>query len=262
MEALIRLNDGAKRFILGLQDMVLIAFRVFIRMFYPPWYFREILEQMAFIGFGSLGLIILTGTFTGQALALQFSHELGAFGSKDYLGTVMANAIFRELGPVLAALMVASRVGAGITAEIGAMKTSHQIDALESFGIDPLKKLCVPRFIALVTMLPLLTIVVDVVSITGGWVIAKYIAHISTTIYWSTVMERLIFGNILVGVVKPLIFAILIAAISFQNAFAVTGGTKGVGKYTTRSVMICSITILFSDFFMTKVLFSALGWSF
>jgi phospholipid/cholesterol/gamma-HCH transport system permease protein len=260
--ALARLNDGAKRFVLGLQELAYMTMRVTARLFYPPWYFRETLEQMHFIGVGSLGLIVLTGVFTGQALALQFSYELGAFGSKDYLGTVMANAIIRELGPVLAALMVAARVGAGITAEIGAMKTTSQIEALESFGIDPLKKLAVPRLVAMLLMVPMLTVVCDVISILGGWIIAGFIAHVSTTIYWAAVRDRLIFGNIFVGVVKPFIFATIVAMIAFQNGFAVTGGTKGVGRYTTRSVMISSISILFGDFFMTKVLFSMLGWKF
>ena len=259
-EALVRLNDSAKGFIEGLQDLTLITLRVMKRMFTPPWYFRETLEQMHFIGVGSLGLIVLTGMFAGQGMALQFSYELGAFGSKDYLGTVMTNAIVRVLGPVLASMMVAARVGAGITAEIGAMKTTHQIQALESFGIDPLKKICVPRFVALVIMMPLLTIVCDVVGIAGGWVIAKYISHVSTIIYWAAVKDRLTFGNITVGLIKPFVFAAIVASVAFHNGFAVTGGTKGVGRYTTRSVMISSISILFGDFFMTKVIFGALGW--
>lgn len=259
-EALVRLNDSAKGFIEGLQDLTLITLRVIKRMFTPPWYFRETLEQMHFIGVGSLGLIVLTGMFAGQGMALQFSYELGAFGSKDYLGTVMTNAIVRVLGPVLASMMVAARVGAGITAEIGAMKTTHQIQALESFGIDPLKKICVPRFVALIIMMPLLTIVCDVVGIVGGWVIAKYISHVSTIIYWAAVKDRLTFGNITVGLIKPFVFAAIVASVAFHNGFAVTGGTKGVGRYTTRSVMISSISILFGDFFMTKVIFGALGW--
>ncbi len=262
MQMFTRTLEQAKRFVGGVQDLTMITLRVIARLFYPPWYFRETLEQMHFVGIGSLGLIVLTGVFAGQGMALQFSYELGAFGSKDYLGTVMTNAIVRVLGPVLASMMVAARVGAGITAEIGAMKTTHQIEALESFGIDPLKKLCVPRFVALITMVPLLTIVCDVISITGGWIIAKYVSHVSTTIYWAAVKERLIFGNIFVGIVKPFVFATIVAAVSFANGFAVTGGTKGVGRYTTRSVMISSISILFGDFFMTKVLFGMLGWSF
>jgi len=260
--AIRRFNDGAKRFVGGLQELAYMTGRVVARLFYGPWYVRETMEQMYFIGVGSLGLIVLTGIFAGQGLALQFSYELAAFGSKDYLGTVMTIAIVRELGPVLTALMVAARVGAGITAEIGSMKTTNQLDALESFGIDPLKKLAVPRFVAMVLMVPMLTVVCDVISIVGGWIIAKYIGHISTTIYWAAVRERLIFGNIFVGMIKPFIFAIIVSVVAFQNGFAVTGGTKGVGKYTTRSVMISSISILFGDFFMTKAVFSLLGWKF
>lgn len=201
-------------------------------------------------------LVVLTGIFAGQGFALAFSVELADFGAKDYLGRIMSIAIVRELGPVLASLMIAARVAAGITAEIGAMKSSNQLNAMVAFGIDPMQKLVVPRLVALLLMVPALTIVCDFIAIFGGYIIALFIAHVSTTMYWAAVKERLIFGNIFIGIFKPIVFSFVIAFISCYKGFASEGGTKGVGKATTESVVLSSITILCVNFFITKVVFS------
>lgn len=214
------------------------------------------MEQLHSIGIGSLYLVVLTGIFAGQGFALAFSVELADFGAKDYLGRIMSIAIVRELGPVLASLMIAARVAAGITAEIGAMKSSNQLNAMVAFGIDPMQKLVVPRLVALLLMVPALTIVCDFIAIVGGYIIALFIAHVSTTMYWAAVKERLIFGNIFIGIFKPIVFSFVIAFISCYKGFASEGGTKGVGKATTESVVLSSITILCVNFFITKVVFS------
>lgn len=211
---------------------------------------------MYLVGVGSLFFVMLTGISAGQAMALQFANELADFGSKNYLGRVMAIAIIRELGPVLTGVMVAARVAAGITAEIGSMKSSKQIDALVAFGIEPLKKLAAPRLIALLVMVPVLTVLADVIALVGGWVIAIFLAHITSTTYWVAVKERLIFGNLFIGIAKPVVFAFIIAFVSCYKGFTAEGGTKGVGKATTESVVIASITILVSNFVVTKVIFS------
>jgi phospholipid/cholesterol/gamma-HCH transport system permease protein len=223
-----------------------------------PIYVPETFEQMYLIGVGSLFLVILTGLSAGQAMALQFSNELADFGSKNYLGRIMVLAIVRELGPVLTALMVAARVAAGITAEIGAMKSSNQLDALIAFGIDPVRKLAAPRLISLIFMMPVLTIISDVIAIIGGWIIAIFISHITSTTYWSAVKDKLIFGNIFMGIAKPIIYGFVIAFISCYKGFTAEGGTKGVGRATTESVVISSITILVGNFILTKVIFSIL----
>ena len=173
----------------------------------------------------------------------------------------MAISIIRELGPVLAGLMIAARVAAGITAEIGAMKSTDQIDAMVAFGIDPIRKLVVPRLIALIIMVPALTVLCDAIAIFGGYVIAVFIAHITATTYWSAVKERLIFGNLFIGIFKPIVFSFVIGFISTYFGFTSEGGTKGVGRATTNSVVVTSITILVMNFFITKVVFSLLkGW--
>ncbi len=223
-----------------------------------PFYVTETLEQMYLVGVGSLYLVVLTGVFAGQGFALAFSMELADFGAKDYLGRIMSIAIVRELGPVLTGLMVAARMAAGITAEIGAMKSSNQIDAMVAFGIDPMKKIALPRLLALIIMVPVLTIICDSIALIGAWVVAKYIAHVSTTMFWSAVKMKLVFGNIFIGLLKPVVFSFIIAFISCYKGFTSHGGTKGVGRATTDSVVMASITILIVNFFITKVMFSFL----
>lgn len=219
-----------------------------------PFYLTETLEQMYMIGVGSLFLVVLTGVFSGQGFALAFSQELATFGAKDYLGRIMSIAIVRELGPVLTGLMVAARVASGITAEIGAMKSSNQIDAMVAFGIDPLKKIARPRLISLVIMVPVLTVICDLVALLGGWVIALFISNVTSTTYWSQVFMKLNFGNILMGLFKPFCFSFVIAFISCYAGFTSMGGTKGVGRATTNSVMFSSIVILIVNFLITKIL--------
>ncbi len=225
-------------------------------LFSRPFYWLETREQMHAIGIGSIYLVALTGIFAGQGFALAFSVELADFGAKDYLGRILSIAILRELGPVLTALMIAARVAAGITAELGAMKTSNQLDAMLAFGIDPIKKLAVPRLISLIIMVPALTILCDAIALLGGYIVALFIAHVTSTMYWTAVKDRLIFGNILVGLLKPFAFSFVIAFVSCYKGFAAEGGTKGVGRATTESVVLSSITILFVNFLITKLVFS------
>jgi len=244
---------GLKRFIWDVQGLAFFSFRMFRHSVGRPFYFTELLEQMYFLGVGSLFLVVLTGMFAGQAIALQFSIELADFGSKNYLGRVMAVAIIRELGPVLTALMVAARVSSGITAEIGAMKSSEQLDAMRAFGVEPIRKLAVPRFWALLVMLPALTLICDFVAIMGGYIIAVFIAHISPSAYWSNMIDKISLGNMIIGTAKPFLFAVIITTISCYMGFSTSGGTKGVGRSTTDSVVASSINILFINFAFTRL---------
>ncbi len=249
-------NNWFKNFAYETQNLFFFSLRLVGAFFSRRWYVTETMEQMYLIGVGSLYLVVLTGIFAGQGFAFAFSMELADFGAKNYLGRILAISIIRELGPVLTGLMFAARVAAGITAEIGAMKSTHQIDAMVAFGIDPIKKIAVPRTIALIVMLPMLTIICDAIALLGGWVIAVLVAHVTSTMYWSAVRERLIFGNIFVGLMKPVVFSFVIAFIACYKGFASKGGTKGVGQATTQSVVMASITILIVNFFITRVVFS------
>lgn len=250
------INKGLKHFAYTSQGIFYFAVSMISGMFRRPFYYQETKEQLYLIGIGSLYLVVLTGIFAGQGFALAFSNELADFGAKDYLGRIMSISIVRELGPVLAALMIAARVASGITAEIGSMKSSNQLDALIAFGIDPIQKLAVPRLLALMIMVPVLTITCDVIAIFGGYIIAVFIAHISGTLYWAAVKERLIFGNLFIGILKPIVFSFVIAFVSCYKGFTAEGGTKGVGQATTQSVVLSSIIILCVNFFITKVVFS------
>ncbi len=227
-------------------------------MFRRPFYWAETKEQLYLVGVKSLFLIILTGVFAGMGFALAFAVELADFGAKNYLGRIMSISILRELGPVLSGLMIAARVAAGITAEIGAMKSSDQLDAMVAFGIDPMKKVVVPRLISLMLMVPALTIVMDVIAIIGGWFVASFVSNVSSNMYWSTVREKLIFGNMFIGLLKPAVFSLIIATISCYKGFTSEGGTKGVGRATTESVVLSSISILIANFFITKVIFATI----
>ncbi len=227
-------------------------------LFGRPFYWAETKEQMYLIGVKSLFLIILTGVFAGMGFALAFAVELADFGAKNYLGRIMSISIVRELGPVLSGLMIAARVAAGITAEIGAMKSSDQLDAMVAFGIDPMKKVVVPRLLSLMVMVPALTIVMDIIAIVGGWFVASFVSNVSSNLYWSTVREKLIFGNIFLGLMKPAAFSLIIASVSCYKGFTSEGGTKGVGRATTESVVLSSISILIVNFFITKIIFATI----
>ena len=243
-----------KRWAYECQSVFYFSLRILATFVHRPLYLAETLEQMHLIGVGSLFLVVLTGVFSGQGLALAFSQELADFGAKDYLGRIVSMAVVRELGPILTGLMIAARVAAGITAEIGAMKSSNQLDAMMAFGIDPLKKIARPRLISLIIMVPALTVICDTIAITGGWVVARFIAHVTTTTYWAQVFLKLNYGNVLMGLFKPFCFSFVIAFISCYCGFTSEGGTKGVGRATTNSVMFTSIVILIVNFLITKIL--------
>lgn len=247
-----------KRFAYVSQELFYFSMRMLARGLSRPWYFRETVEQLNLIGVGSIFLVALTGMFAGQGLALANANELADFGAKNYLGRIMVLSVVRELGPILTGLMVAARVASGITAEIGAMKSSNQLDAMTAFGIDPIRKVAVPRMIALFIALPCLTVICNFVALLGGFIIAKFLAHMSTTIYWANVVDRLNFGNIFMGILKPLTFSLIIAFIACYKGFTSEGGTKGVGRATTESVVLSSIWILAINFIITKLVYSYL----
>lgn len=245
-----------KKFVYEIDQLTRFSIKMVLSLFGRPIYVPETMEQIYVVGVGSLFLVALTGIFAGQGLALQVNNEMAEMGSKFYLGRMMAIATIRELGPILAGLMIAARVAAGITAEIGSMKSSNQLDALIAFGVDPIRKLAAPRLIALMIMVPALTIICDIIAILGGWIIAIFVANITSSTYFSMVVDRLTFGNVFMGLVKPVVFAFVIAFISCYKGFTTSGGTKGVGRSTNESVMFTSITILITNFVLTKTVWA------
>src|SRR5215218_3033043 len=215
-----RLNDAAKRKVLALQDYFVLAWNALRFIFARPFYGSDLVQQMDAIGVQSLGIVLLTGFFTGMVLALQSAVQLQTFGASMYMGRLVSASMIRELGPVLAGLMVAGRVGSGIAAQLGSMEVTEQIDALNTLGTDPIKKLVTPRVLAALIMLPVLTVINDFIGIIGGNIIAAFVVGLPSSQYWRTVWEQIgaggftfrIFPNDFVqGLTKPFVFGGLIS---------------------------------------------------
>lgn len=263
-----RFNEAAKRIVLSLQEFFVLAGKSIGFIFARPFYRADVIQQMDEIGVESLGIVLLTGLFTGMVLALQSSVELKTFGATIYIGRLVAGSMVRELGPVLAGLMVAGRVGSGIAAQLGSMKVTEQIDALNTMGTDPIKKLVTPRVLAALIMLPVLTIVNDFAGILGGSLIAKIYVGIPPAMYWRTVLQqmisdgftaRVIPNDLIQGLVKPTVFGAIIALVGCHHGLQTEGGSEGVGTATTRTVVTASILILIVDYFLTQLLLTLLA---
>jgi phospholipid/cholesterol/gamma-HCH transport system permease protein len=210
------------------------------------------LEQIEHLGVQSLTITNVTLLFTGMVLAVQTAYSLKSYGGQSFVGNLLGLSIVRELGPVLTALMVAGRVGAGITAEIGSMTVTEQVDALRVLAASPVKKLVVPRVGALVIALPLLTVLADIVGLFGGMVMAVSEAGQTRTYFTSHVLLALTMQDVMSGLGKTFFFAFFIGVIACYNGLNATGGADGVGKATTNTVVTASIAIIISDFFLTK----------
>jgi phospholipid/cholesterol/gamma-HCH transport system permease protein len=242
------------RAIWDIQSYTLLASRAVANLFTKPVYWREIVLQMDRMGVGSLTIILLTGFFTGAVLAIQSEGALRRYGAVSMSGQLVSLTLIRELGPVLSALMLAGRVGSGIASELGSMVVSEQISAMRSLGTDPTRRLVTPRMIALIIMLPLLTIVCDAMGMLGGWVIATYKLLISSNQFWSDAMNALQFSDVVGTLVKPLVFGFIISMTGCYIGLRTHGGTEGVGKSTTQAVVSSSIMVIASDFFLNNLL--------
>ena len=254
------ISGRIKSWISDTQDLAWLTGKTAAAMTRRPWPAKETMEQMDLLGVGSLGIVILTGLFAGMALAVQFSVELASFGAKGYLGRAVTVSILRELGPVLTGLMVAGRVCSGITAELGAMRVTQQIDAMRVLGSDPITKLVVPRLTAVVLMLPILTVISDAMAVFGGYSVAVFISRISSPIYWSEVGRAFTFANVIGALIKPVMFGVIIALVGCDQGLRTTGGTRGIGLATTRAVVLASVLILVANFLLTKLLVGIFGW--
>jgi phospholipid/cholesterol/gamma-HCH transport system permease protein len=247
------------RILSEVQETTLLAARAFMRLFRRPFYIPEMFAQMDQIGVGSLTIILLTGFFTGGVLCVQTYPTLKTYGAQSQLGLLVATSLVRELGPVLCALMVTGRVGSAISAELGSMVVSQQIDAMRALGTDPIRKLVAPRLIALVISLPLLTVLADVLGIFGGWVSATGLYSIPSSVFITSVRDGISTDDLIGGVVKPLVFALIIGSIACRQGLSTEGGTVGVGRSTTRAVVMASIIVIIADFFLAKALQVILG---
>src|SRR6266702_4537647 len=225
-------------------------------IFTPPHYRHDIVEQFDAIGVGSLTVVMLTGLFTGAALALQSGLTLDQFGARPVVGRLVSASMIKELGPVLTALMLTGRIGSGIAAELGSMVVTDQINALRALGTDPIRKLVVPRMLAGIFMAPVLTVIADFVGILGGWVIARFQLQVNSGLYWSSITKGLYMQDVWMGLSKPFVFGFVIATIACHVGLRTTGGTAGVGKATTVAVVAGSVAVIAADFFVTQILIS------
>lgn len=243
-----------KKFLFELQEISFLIWRAFSGLFRKPRYISEIIRQMDLIGVGSLPIVLLTGFFTGGVLILQTFPTLQYYSIQSEAGRSVATSLVRELGPVLSALMVSGRIGSAISAELGSMVVSQQIDAMRALGTDPNKKLVAPRIIALIVMLPLLTVAADIFGIIGGGIVASGLFNQDYNVYITSVRTGITTEDLIGGIIKPLFFGLLIGSIACYKGLSTRGGTVGVGRSTTNSVVISSITVIIFDFFLSKAL--------
>ncbi len=216
----------------------------------PEW--GGLMDQLHHLGVKSLAIATVTALFTGMVLALQTSYSLATYGAKLFVGDVVALSLVRELGPVLTSLMVGGRVGAGITAEIGTMKVTEQIDAIRAMAASPVRKLVVPKVLAIVIMLPILVVLADFLGIMGGMIMAVFTLHQPAPFYIQHVVQALDLHDVLSGLGKTVFFALFISLVACHNGLNAEGGADGVGRATTQTVVTASLCVLISDFFLTK----------
>jgi phospholipid/cholesterol/gamma-HCH transport system permease protein len=246
--------NPVSKFLFELQEIANLVWRVLVGLKRGPRYFRETIDQMDDIGVGSLVIIILTGFFTGGVLILQAYPTLQFYGAQDQAGQGVAITLVRELGPVMTALMVAGRVGSAISAELGSMVVSQQIDAMRALGTSPVRKLVTPRLIALILSMPLLTVGSDIFGLIGGGLVAKQLFGLDPGTYMSSVRNGVKITDLVGGIIKPLVFGFIVGIIACYKGLNTSGGTVGVGRSTTSAVVSASISVIIADFFLSKML--------
>lgn len=221
----------------------------------PPYKYSHILEQSKKAGYDSLPIVSVISLFIGFIFALQSAYFMQRIGSEMYIASLVAMAIVRELGPVITALVVAGRVGASNTAELGSMQVTEQVDALETLATNPVKYLVVPRFVALSIMLPILTLFANLIGIMGSYLICVFKLGITSSMYMNITFNSLVYKDLFTGLFKAWIFGMVIALVSCYEGFNVEGGAAGVGQATTRSVVSTFIMIIAADCFFTAVFY-------
>ena len=242
--------DILKGPILAIQEFYLLTGRALRNVGRKPHYGDDVKLQMDALGFGAIPIVVLTGAFSGAVMSLQMGRALQQYGQTGRTGTVVSIILVRELGPVLASLMVAGRNASGIASELGSMKVTEQIDAMRALGTDPIQKLVTPRMLAMAIMLPCLTVIDDFVGMIGGWLIGKLIYDLDFLQYWSQTWRALAWSDVVQGLLKPFIFSFVISLIGCFFGLRASGGTQGVGRATTQAMVMASVAVLVLDLFL------------
>ncbi|MEX2148015.1 MAG: ABC transporter permease [Candidatus Rokuibacteriota bacterium] len=237
----------------------LLTARVFVNLALPPKYFRLVIREMETMGVRSLAVAMTAAVFTGMVFALQSAINMARFGAEAYVGPIVAMAIFRELGPVLTAILVGGKVASGIAAELGSMKVTEQIDALRTLGVNYVKRLIVPRLLAALVVFPVLTALADVVGVLGGMMIMYIERGADLHHYWTVTSYWVLPRDFLTGIGKSVFFGGIVTLIGCYNGLSTEGGTEGLGRATTATVVHVAVGVIVSDFFLTK-LFLMMFW--
>jgi len=235
--------------------LLLIFLQTVALVFVPPFRIRLIIRHILEVGVRSLPVVFITSCFTGMVLALQTFAGFKRFGAENMMGSLVALSITRELGPVLTGLIVAGRVGSAMAAELGTMRVTEQIDALTTLAVNPIKYLIVPRFLAGLIALPLLTLMADALGITGGYAVAVYLLGANPVSYEKSTFNYLEFEDIFSGVVKSAFFGMIIGLVGCYKGFYTSGGAEGVGRATTSAVVVAMMMILISNYLLTALMF-------
>lgn len=238
-----------------LGGMLILFGRAIVWLARPPFRLREFMTQLDFVGTQSMLLIVLTGSFTGMVSVLQGYNGLHRYGAESMVGATVALALCRELGPVISALMVIGRVGSAMTAELGSMRNTQQIDALASMAVEPIQYLVVPRIVSATIALPLLDLIFCFSGMVGAYVIAVVHLGIDPGMFISGIRYYLVPEDITHGLVKSVAFGLIFSLVACYGGYYATGGARGVGMATTRSVVVSAVVVLISDYLMTAVMF-------
>jgi phospholipid/cholesterol/gamma-HCH transport system permease protein len=239
-----------------LGSLMVMTGQVAVRAVSPPYAPSALVYQMEALGVRSLPIALLTATFAGLVISLQFGFFLARFGVQYTVGRVVVLTLFRELSPVLIALTVGARVGSGIAAELGSMTVTEQVDAIRALGADPLRKLVVPRVLACLLLTPALTVLADVIGMLAGALVVNVQYGISFHLFFQGALDVVLMGDFLSGVFKGFVFGGIIGVVGCFKGLTVEGGTEGVGRATTQTVAITSVSVCLADFFITKLTLS------
>ena len=231
----------------------LLAWDVGRNAWLPRRYVSLVVAEFDGMGVRSLVVANTAAMFTGMVFALQSAVYLSRFGADLYVGPLVGLSVLRELGPVLTAILVGGKVASGITAELGSMKVTEQIDALRAIGVNYVKRLIVPRVLAALFVFPLLTALADFVGLAGGMVIAVYERQIDLYLYWNTIFYWVVIRDLVTGISKSFFFGVIVTLIGAYNGLAMEGGTEGLGRATTATVVQVSVAVIVADFFLTKL---------
>ncbi len=247
------LSDAAKRSVAAVQDYAQLSFRAVTNLASSPHYFQDTLEQMDDVGVGSLPIILLSGFFIGGVMVLQTGAQFVRFGQTSLTGDVVSLALVRELGPAITGLLAAGRCSSGMASELGSMLVTEQVDAMRAMGTDPSRKLVTPRLLATLLMVPLLTALMVFVGLLGGCVASVFSLRLGAVEFWRRAIDALEFADLMQGFLKSVAFGFILATVGCYKGLTVRGGTQGVGRATTQSVVISSVLIIVADTFLTKI---------